>query len=242
LNVKFNSREATHLKEREALFGSFGPYSADVSMIHGQYLQREFQSTGQRISYWFSQPIEVVKGSFQGAAKLRLPASVWEDVGKKKDPRKLRDREKMRTVLDTVSDLSENTCFTKPLQSKTVSKYASPRTLPNGKTYYHSGLDLRAWYGTPIPAMGKGIVVLTEKMVSPGNVVVIDHGGQIFSRYMHLKKILVKEGEIVNSKTIIGKAGATGRVEGPHLHWDIIWKGIPVDPQRFIDFWNKKGC
>ncbi len=121
-----------------------------------------------------------------------------------------------------------------PVQSKVVSQFASYRKLPTGYQYFHTGLDLRAWTGTPIQAMANGKVVLSRNFHVPGNAVIIDHGNSIFSKYYHLSELSVAEGSDVQKGTIIGKSGGTGRVEAPHLHWEITWRGVPMDPLAFL--------
>src|SRR5690606_12376153 len=128
-------------------------------------------------------------------------------------------------------------CFDvdRPIKSARVSKFGSFRRLPNGYKYFHTGLDLRARRPSPIYAMADGTVALAQKFVVPGNAVIIDHGNSIFSKYYHLSSILTNPNDTVKKGTMIGKSGNTGRVEAPHLHWEVTWKGIPTDPIAFLN-------
>jgi murein DD-endopeptidase MepM/ murein hydrolase activator NlpD len=165
--------------------------------------------------------------------KIRLPANVQERL--KKDENLLKaERETMRAVLAQKDREWKLECWQRPLNSRKVSDFASPRTLPDGRQYYHTGLDLRAATGTPIAAAGSGVIAYSGDMTIPGETIVINHGGGIFSRYLHLEKRDLEVGKSVTRGKKIGLSGATGRVEAPHLHWEVVWKGIPVDPENFL--------
>jgi murein DD-endopeptidase MepM/ murein hydrolase activator NlpD len=105
-------------------------------------------------------------------------------------------------------------------------------------TYFHAGLD----YGVcsearpfSILAPAPGTVVFTGSLSVRGNATIIDHGWGIFTGYWHQKEILVKVGDVVTAGQEIGVIGATGRVSGPHLHWEIWVNGVQVDPQDWLD-------
>lgn len=168
---------------------------------------------------------------------LRLPSSVWKKVNKKEQLQK--DRLKVKEVLSKNYAPRNPDCFEYPLKSIRVSKFSAPRSLPNGHSYYHSGLDLRSLWPEPIQSMGSGKVVLAEHMTAPGNLVIVYHGKGLFSRYMHLSKIDVKVGQEIEKGQSIGLSGSTGRVEAPHLHWEIIWKGNHANPEHFLPQWQR---
>lgn len=111
--------------------------------------------------------------------------------------------------------------FIKPLNSYITSYYGNQRIFNNSKKSQHLGTDFRAPVGLKIPASNRGRVIFTGNLFYTGNVVVIDHGMNIFTVYAHLSKILVSKNSIVQQGDIIGLAGATGRVSGPHLHWGV---------------------
>lgn len=78
--------------------------------------------------------------------------------------------------------------------------------------------------------MNRGRVVLAKELFYSGNAVFVDHGLGIYSVYLHLSEILVVPGEIIDTDRVLGLAGATGRVTGPHLHWGVRAQGARVDP------------
>jgi murein DD-endopeptidase MepM/ murein hydrolase activator NlpD len=94
----------------------------------------------------------------------------------------------------------------------------------------HSGTDLRATTGTPIHAANRGRVVLAKDLFFSGNAVFIDHGLGVYSAYLHLSELRVPVGAMVERGQLIGLAGATGRVTGPHLHWGVRVLDARVDP------------
>jgi murein DD-endopeptidase MepM/ murein hydrolase activator NlpD len=89
---------------------------------------------------------------------------------------------------------------------------------------------LKASTGTPIHATNRGRVVLAKNLFFTGNTVVLDHGLGVYTIYAHLSRIDAKMGEMLNENQLVGLAGATGRVTGPHLHWSARIQGARVDP------------
>ncbi|SDB11321.1 M23 family metallopeptidase [Bauldia litoralis] len=98
----------------------------------------------------------------------------------------------------------------------------------------HAGIDFKASTGFPIRATGGGKVTTAQYSGGYGNMVVIDHGGGVMTRYGHMSKLLVKKGAYVEQGTIIGQIGSTGRSTGPHLHYEIRLNGRAIDPMGYI--------
>jgi murein DD-endopeptidase MepM/ murein hydrolase activator NlpD len=99
----------------------------------------------------------------------------------------------------------------------------------------HPGIDLRAEEGTTVRATASGKVVTAGFAGGYGNMVEIDHGEGISTRYGHLSAILISDGQFVAAGTPIGRVGSTGRSTGPHLHYETRVDGEPVDPLRFLN-------
>ncbi|RME08162.1 MAG: LysM peptidoglycan-binding domain-containing protein [Anaerolineae bacterium] len=104
----------------------------------------------------------------------------------------------------------------------------------SGYLFFHTGLDFCGQTGVEIYAPARGKVVFTGELVVRGNATVIDHGWGVYSAYAHQSEILVQEGEWVEAGQLIGRVGSTGRVTGPHLHWEIIVGGVQVDPLQWL--------
>jgi murein DD-endopeptidase MepM/ murein hydrolase activator NlpD len=100
--------------------------------------------------------------------------------------------------------------------------------------YFHSGLDFCGGVGTEILAPANGKVVFAGPLTVRGNATMIDHGWGVYTGYMHQSEILVEVGDLVEAGQLIGFVGGTGRVTGPHLHWEIFVNGIQVDPMDWL--------
>jgi murein DD-endopeptidase MepM/ murein hydrolase activator NlpD len=121
--------------------------------------------------------------------------------------------------------------FASPLEGVEDGRNFGHRRIFNGEPRApHSGTDLPATTGTPVRAANRGRVVLSQELFFGGNAVFLDHGMGVYSVYLHLSEIRAKEGAVVERGSVVGLAGATGRVTGPHLHWGARVLGARVDP------------
>lgn len=122
-----------------------------------------------------------------------------------------------------------------PLDQYQLSSGFGARTDPlNGRKAMHRGLDFRAEMQAPVYATAPGKVTYAGWSGPFGRLVEIDHGHGIRTRYAHLKKILVKTGQTVTNREKIGLVGSSGRSTGPHLHYEVRYKGVPLNPQKFL--------
>lgn len=103
-----------------------------------------------------------------------------------------------------------------------------------GRSALHTGLDFPSDTGTPIRSAAGGVVVVQQHHAAYGNMVEVDHGNDLITRYAHASKVLVKKGDIVKRGQKIAEVGSTGRSTGPHLHFEVWVSGVPQDPQRFL--------
>jgi murein DD-endopeptidase MepM/ murein hydrolase activator NlpD len=137
------------------------------------------------------------------------------------------------------------------LFEQTVKKKALPTMLPvnapfnasgygwridpfTGQQTMHEGVDFITDVGTPVVAAAGGVVQFAGFHPQYGLMVDIDHGSELLTRYAHLSKLLVKEGDIVQRGRRIALSGNTGRSTGPHLHFEVRFRGTPQDPARFL--------
>jgi murein DD-endopeptidase MepM/ murein hydrolase activator NlpD len=104
-----------------------------------------------------------------------------------------------------------------------------------GRSALHSGLDFPATPGTSIYAAAGGVVVTQEFQAEYGNIIEIDHGNDLISRYAHSSRVSVKKGDLIKRGQKIAEVGNTGRSTGPHLHFEVLVQGIPQDPQKFLN-------
>jgi murein DD-endopeptidase MepM/ murein hydrolase activator NlpD len=103
-----------------------------------------------------------------------------------------------------------------------------------GRQAFHEGIDFAAATGTPIVAAAGGVVIAAEYHHQFGNMVEIDHGNDIVTRYAHCSRLGVKVGDIVRRGQHIADIGSTGRSTGSHLHFEVLVKGIQQDPHKFL--------
>ena len=104
----------------------------------------------------------------------------------------------------------------------------------NGQSAQHTGLDFPASSGTPILSAAGGVVVVQEYHPSYGNMVEIDHGNDLLTRYAHASKVLVKKGDLVKRGQKLAEVGSSGRSTGAHLHFEVLVQGVFQDPKKFL--------
>lgn len=123
--------------------------------------------------------------------------------------------------------------FTLPSPARVSTQFGLKRIV-NGKLqpdYFHSGIDYAGGLGSPVKATAPGTVILARSGYKlHGNVICIDHGQGVVSFYLHLSKMLVKEGDTVKAGEVIGKIGQTGRANGPHLHFSLYVNQVATNP------------
>lgn len=122
-----------------------------------------------------------------------------------------------------------------PAAATVISRFGTRRAY-NGGAFdrFHAGTDFAGAPGTPILAAAPGRVVLADTLNVRGNATIIDHGWGVFTGYWHQSQIYVQLGDEVSAGQVIGTIGATGRVTGAHLHWELWVGGAPVDPMQWV--------
>lgn len=153
-------------------------------------------------------------------------------------------RQLLEAIHDTLAHLGERATapvrtlsgfdITKPVPGRVGSPFG-PRLHPVlGYVRMHQGVDMGAPAGTPVTAAGPGVVSRAGSAGAYGNLVVVDHGGGIETRYAHLSVIEHAAGTPVLRGDLIGRVGETGLATGPHLHFELRVGGTPVDPARWL--------
>ena len=112
--------------------------------------------------------------------------------------------------------------------------YGSRRDPFDGTADYHPGLDISADRGDPVVATANGTVASAQRSGAYGNMIVIDHGFGISTRYAHLDSFRVKPGDPVRRGDVVGYAGSTGRSTGSHLHYEVLVYGRHLNPLQFL--------
>jgi murein DD-endopeptidase MepM/ murein hydrolase activator NlpD len=149
--------------------------------------------------------------------------------------------------LDSISGFAGSTLFPEILTDPSALPSAWPVHGPitagfgermdpfSGEGAFHPGLDISASYGTDVKSAGDGLVIEAGRDAGYGRSILIDHGNGIETRYGHLSKIFVVLGEQVKRGEVIGAVGMSGRTTGPHLHFEVLIHGAPVNPARFLN-------
>lgn len=228
LKMKFFDREFA----LEALAGGWrGVVAVPLGSAAGSYSLSIKGKEGPELVL----PITVLAHDY-GEQRLTVPQEMATPMRPENLQKIKRDRHDLKVAYAASGD---TLLLTKELQAPLSSTITSPfgrRRLLNGKPKSpHGGIDFKAAVGLPVPAAASGRVVLAEELYYSGNLVIIDHGLNIFTLYMHLNEISCLPGDFVHSGQIIGTAGSSGRVTGPHLHWGVKIAGVFVDPLRFIE-------
>ena len=122
----------------------------------------------------------------------------------------------------------------KPVEGIISSEFGVRRFINGEPRNRHVGLDIAAEEGTPLFSPLEGKVILIGNFFYKGNVVYVDHGNGLVSSFSHLSAIDVKEGQMVSSQELLGRVGSTGRVTGPHVHWEVSFLGVPINPAIFL--------
>ncbi|GAB6280530.1 MAG: M23 family metallopeptidase [Thermovirga sp.] len=156
-------------------------------------------------------------------------------------PKELLDRiadERVETAraLATVSQARKwNLPMVRPVPGTITSPYGLRRILNGEPRSPHRGVDYRAKDGDPVRSAADGTVILSADHYYPGACIYVDHGSGVISVYMHLSRRLVDAGDTVSAGEVIGLAGRTGRVTGPHLHFGLSLQGSMVDPEPLLE-------
>ncbi len=139
----------------------------------------------------------------------------------------MKSLESKRNLLASTPSLSP----TKGWISSDFGYRVSPFT---GRREFHRGLDIAAREGTPIIAPANGVITYSGKKGLMGNMLSIDHGYGMLTRYGHIKKLLKKKGNRVKRGDVVALMGNTGRSTGPHVHYEVRLNGVPVNPMKYI--------
>lgn len=142
--------------------------------------------------------------------------------------------EELLTALEKKRAVLLCTPSIRPAKGWTTSKFGYRKSPFTGRKELHKGYDISAPKGTPIVATADGVINFSAKKGFMGKMVVIDHGHGMKTRYGHCSKLLKKKGAKVRRGETIALIGNTGRSTGPHVHYEVLAGGIPVNPAKYI--------
>ncbi len=182
--------------------------------------------------------IRIVKGRYPKES-LRVDPAKAKLSAKDRRRADLEYEEAMRIYRKETKTPLFREAFRLPLRSRVTSPYGTARIFNRMLKGFHSGTDFKAAVGTPIVAANSGRVVLAKNRFFAGNSVLIDHGEGVYTGYYHLSRFAVEAGDFVEKGDLVGYAGATGRVTGPHLHFSTTLHGVQVDPLQLLSLLNR---
>jgi murein DD-endopeptidase MepM/ murein hydrolase activator NlpD len=228
--------------EREALKTHCHNLESVVTMTHGELLSLQSLATEVALAYGFSDrgrhglPADVLMVANLGHASRRA------DFGASLDAFNMM---RVRPVLASFSSAASST-----LRGRLYEDHVTPSIWPvrgtvtagfgqrmdpfTGEGNFHNGVDIAAPAGTLVRAAADGILFHAGPDAGYGNEALIDHGYGLTTKYGHLKNLKVFVGQEVSRGQIIGTVGMTGRATGPHLHYEVLVGGIPVNPANYL--------
>lgn len=180
-------------------------------------------------------PIEIGQRTFEKDVIEGLPEEMVDPSKEtRKELRASRAKiEKLRRRFREAADYEVG--FVWPTQGRITGEYGVPRVLNGKKSGVHWGIDIAAPVGHKVRAPSAGVVVFAEKGVPlAGTTVIIDHGHRLTSSFLHLSKIDVKPGDVVQQGDVIGRVGRTGRATGAHLDWRMNVGKTRIDPALLV--------
>jgi murein DD-endopeptidase MepM/ murein hydrolase activator NlpD len=188
---------------------------------------------GGEAPFAFSQPIRVQSGGFERF-------NLFVDDPALLDPeRSAAESEQVREIMSALSSekLWEGRWgWPHNLVNEVTSGFGEFRTYNGGLAEsYHYGVDFGGGALLEIFAPAPGRVIFAGPLDIRGNATIIDHGWGIFTGYWHQQEIYVAEGDMVKPGEVIGIVGGTGRVKGPHLHWEVWANGVPIEPLDWLE-------
>jgi murein DD-endopeptidase MepM/ murein hydrolase activator NlpD len=207
---------------------------AGRSQKPGRYLLHVFVKPNSGKSSEFLLPVIIEEKDYP-VEKLTLDPEMVELSKEAAEQVKQDNRILVAAMSEVTPEIYWQGAFEPPVPGDVRSEFGTRRIINNIPKSPHSGTDLAAAEGDEIHATNNGRVSLVYLGYLTGNSVIIDHGGGIYSVYYHMSSVRVLEGAMVNKGDVIGLAGATGRVSGPHLHFGIRINRNNVNPMSFLE-------
>jgi murein DD-endopeptidase MepM/ murein hydrolase activator NlpD len=224
--LNFHPLDDTHMVALQGVYALLDPGLYDLEL-------RAYTDKGGELLASYAQPVRVASGGYPFDPVLSVPPETI-------DPEYTGPEDQLvASVVNQVTDARSwdgPFAFPGPYTDSFPSRFGSRRNYNGtGYNYYHSGLDFYGGTGTAITAPAPGRVVFAQELTVRGNTTIIDHGWGIFTAYLHQSEIEVAVGDQVETGQTIGLVGGTGRVTGPHLHWEVWVGGVPVDPIEWTE-------
>ena len=226
LTGKFDGKEIPFFPMGEKKYGAFFGVNHDLKPGKVPFVLQAGEAKG-------SLELKVRKGGFK-SEKLKVAAKLVNPPESEGERIVAEQKEIGRIYRALMREKLWQGAFKLPIDSPITSPFGTRRMYNGQQRNYHPGLDLKAAVGTPILAPAKAKVVLARDLYFTGGTVALDHGYGLITLYAHMSEIKVKPGDSVETGHELGLSGATGRVSGPHLHWQAVIHGVKVNPLDLI--------
>ncbi len=232
LRGTFNGR-AIYFDKTEGNREFIGILGIDMTLTPGRHhLMFECSIDGREIKD--SIGFDVKKRKYE-VEKLTFPGKMVE-LDRKSEERAEREAKILRSIWEKASgNKLWDGSFALPVSGKLNPNFGRRRILNGKEKSPHNGVDIGAPEGKEVLSPNKGRVALVDNHFFGGNTVVLDHGLGLFTTYLHLSKVLVKEGDVVRKGDLLGRVGETGRSKGPHLHWSARIIDARIDPLGLLE-------
>lgn len=149
----------------------------------------------------------------------------------------IQQEQRFGTLLENLKNQVDRLAATpsiRPAKGWITSRFEKRSSPFTGRPEFHHALDIASKAGTPILATANGVIAFAGKKWLLGKTIVIDHGHGMITRYAHCQELLKKPGDPVKRGSVIALMGNTGRSTGPHVHYEVRFDGVPVNPERYI--------
>ncbi len=203
-------------------------FSRDAQLQHTLEIRHGQRTLEKRTLVIDKREYEIQRIDGLPPSKVSPPKEVWERI-----KRETAMVKRARKLDDPRTDFAQG--FVWPAEGVISGIYGSQRILNGKPKQPHYGVDIAAPKGTPVYAPADGVVTLAyPDMYYSGGTLILDHGHQLSSSFLHLNRLLVKEGDRVRQGDKIAEIGATGRVTGAHLDWRMNLRDARIDPQLLV--------
>lgn len=209
-------------KEKDIQVASLGSLANEVSMIYGlksepMITPSDIDMTDRQVAQSIDQLDLLKRTALRGGATIGLSGALSNHTV---------------TAADWLNLASAPTLW--PVEGRITGTYGARLDPFSGEGAFHRGVDISTGYGHAIVAPADGVVSFADFSSGYGRLVVIEHGHGITTRYGHMSAFSVSDGQHISRGDIIGYVGLSGRSTGPHLHYEVWVRGIPVNPYKYL--------
>ena len=221
-NLDAMARKLGEMQARMMQIDSLGERVAGLAGLNPEEFKPAPAGAGGALVEGRSMSMEALNGAMDDLSQLTGSRVDWLTVVESR----LFDQQMQRNLVPTQEPV---------LGAKVGSPFGFRIDPITGKSALHTGLDFPADTGTPIFAAAGGVVVVQDEHHAYGNMIEVDHGNKLMTRYAHASRVFVKKGDIIKRGQKIAEVGSTGRSTGPHLHFEVWVAGVVQDPRRFLN-------